>query len=127
VSRLEEAHDADRELFAKRDRRRADTEHAERSRRAHRRAYTETLDLALSLAGLWFRDVACAAWDAPDLACHADRAAELAADATGADPQHLRQAVELVEDTRQRLALNVNEELACEALGYRLERRLAPA
>jgi len=30
-----------------------------------------------------------------------------------------------VDDTRQRLPLNVTEELACEALGYRLERLLA--
>ena len=127
VAALEEAHEQDRELFAKRDRRRADTEHAERSRRAQRRAYTESLDLALSLAGLWFRDVACVAWDAPDLVAHTDRAAELRADARDADPAALRRAIELVEDTRQRLALNVNEELACEALGYRVERLLAPA
>jgi DNA polymerase-3 subunit delta' len=32
----------------------------------------------------------------------------------------LRTALELVEDTRSRLALNVNEELALEALAYRL-------
>ena len=125
VAALDEAHERDRELVAKRDRRRSETEHAERTRRAHRRAYTQALDLALGLAGLWYRDVAAVAWGAPDLACHADRAAELAADAAGADPQRYRQAVELVQDTRQRLALNVNEELACEALGYRLERLLA--
>ncbi|MDX6698800.1 MAG: polymerase subunit delta [Solirubrobacteraceae bacterium] len=127
VAALDAAHEADRELVAKRDRRRSETEHTERSRRAQRRAYTETLDLALGLAGLWFRDVACVAWDAPDLAAHADRAAELEQDADGADPQRLRQAVELVEDTRQRLVLNVNEELACEALAYRLERLLSGA
>ncbi len=125
VAALEEAHARDRELVAKRDRRRSETEHAERARRAQRRAYTETLDLALGLAGLWYRDVAATAWGAPELACHADRPGELAADAGTADPQRYRQAVELVEDTRQRLALNVNEELACEALGYRLERLLA--
>ncbi len=37
----------------------------------------------------------------------------------------LRAAVDLVEDTRARLALNVTYELACEALAYRLERLLA--
>jgi DNA polymerase III subunit delta' len=37
----------------------------------------------------------------------------------------LREALELVEDTRARLVLNVSEELACEALAYRLERLLA--
>ena len=35
--------------------------------------------------------------------------------------------VELVDDTRASLALNVAEELACEALVYRLERLLAAA
>jgi DNA polymerase III subunit delta' len=34
--------------------------------------------------------------------------------------------MELVEETRQRFQLNVSEELACEALAYRLERVLAP-
>ena len=125
VERLAAAHERDVELVAKRDRRRAETEHTERTRRAQRRAYTETLDLALGLAGLWYRDVACVAWGAPELACHADRAGELEQAARDADPQRLRQAVELVEETRQRLALNVSEELACEALGYRLERLLA--
>ena len=49
-----------------------------------------------------------------------DRMAELEADA-GAEPEHLLVAVELVEDTRMRFQLNVSEELACEALAYRLE------
>ncbi len=39
----------------------------------------------------------------------------------------LRGGVALIEDTRQRLALNVSEELALEALAYRLMERLAPA
>jgi DNA polymerase-3 subunit delta' len=33
--------------------------------------------------------------------------------------------VELIEDTRQRFLLNVTEELACEALAYRLQGLLA--
>ena len=40
-----------------------------------------------------------------------------------ADPQRLRAAIELVEETRQRFQLNVCEDLACEALAYRLEQR----
>jgi DNA polymerase-3 subunit delta' len=124
VAEVEAAADRDLELVAKRDRRRVETEYTERARRAHRRAYTEALDLALGLTGLWYRDVACVAWEAPDLAAHTDRAAELAADAENVDPQKLHRAIELVEETRQRLVLNVSEELACEALGYRLERLL---
>jgi hypothetical protein len=36
-----------------------------------------------------------------------------------------RQCVELVQDTRRRLDLNVSEELALEALFFRAQRRLA--
>ena len=42
----------------------------------------------------------------------------------GSDPDRLRAAIELVEDTRLRFELNVSEELACEALAYRLEQTL---
>jgi DNA polymerase III subunit delta' len=124
VAELDEAHQRRREYLDRRERRRADSEHAERTRRARRRAETEALDLGLSLVGLWYRDLACAAWGADELSCNCDRESELAADAQQRDPQSLRAAVELVEDTRQRLVLNVAEELACEALGYRLEETL---
>jgi len=46
-------------------------------------------------------------------------------DAGGREGPRLREAVELVADTRLRLALNVSEELALEALSYRLEKLLA--
>jgi DNA polymerase-3 subunit delta' len=122
---LGEAHERDLEYLAQRDRRRATTEHTERTRRAQRRAATEAIDLGLTLIALWYRDAAAVAWGAPELVCHADRAAELEAEAAGVDPQRLRAGVELVEETRQRLVLNVSEELALEALGYRLEALLA--
>ncbi len=112
------------ETLAKSEKRKRQTEYAERAKRASRRARTQSLDLSLQLAGLWYRDLACLAAGVPELAYHADRADELAADAAGRDPAALRDAVELVEDTRARLTLNVTEELALEALAYRLERRL---
>jgi len=62
---------------------------------------------------------------APELVDHTDRAAQLAEDAAGRDAAVLRAAVDLVEDTRARLVLNVSYELACEALAYRLERSLS--
>jgi DNA polymerase-3 subunit delta' len=127
VERLDEAYRAELELVAKRDRRRRETEHSERVRRIHRRAQTEALDLGLALTGQWLRDVACVAWEAEDLVHATDRLAELRADARDRDPAALRAGVELVEDTRQRLIFNVTEELACEALAYRLGRALAPA
>jgi DNA polymerase-3 subunit delta' len=50
---------------------------------------------------------------------------ELVHDARGRIGATLREAVELVQDTRLRLGLNVSEELALEALSYRLESLLA--
>ncbi len=123
-SELEVRAGAELELHSRRDQKRAQTEWGERIRRARRRLETATLDFGLQLVSLWFEDLACLAWGAEDLIRHCDRQAELAADA-GRDPQRLRQAVELVEDTRLRFQLNVSEELACEALAYRLERVLA--
>jgi DNA polymerase-3 subunit delta' len=44
--------------------------------------------------------------------------------AAGPDAAQLRAAIELVEDTRMRFQLNVSEELACEALAYRVQSTL---
>jgi DNA polymerase-3 subunit delta' len=55
---------------------------------------------------------------------HRDRVDELRADGDR-DPRRLMAAVDLVEETRRRFQLNVSEELACEALAYRLEEELA--
>jgi DNA polymerase-3 subunit delta' len=108
------------ELYPSKERKRIENEWSERIRRVRRRTETAALDLALQIVSLWFRDLACLAWGADDLVHHSDRSSELKADA-GRDPARLRAAVELVEDTRQRFQLNVSEELACEALAYRLE------
>ena len=113
------------EYLPKKEHRRKQTEYTERARRAERRARTEALDHALQLAGLWYRDLACVAAGAPELAFHADRTSELLQDAGQRDPQALITAQELVDDTRARLILNVSEELACEALAYRLEETLS--
>jgi DNA polymerase-3 subunit delta' len=115
---------ADIELYPKRERKRVETEWSDRLRRARRRVETSALDLGLQLVSLWFADVAFIAWDAEDLVRHVDRLEELRS-AAGPSAAQLREAVELVEDTRQRFQLNVSEELACEALAYRLERVLA--
>jgi DNA polymerase-3 subunit delta' len=115
---------ADIELYPRRERKRIETEWSERLRRARRRVETAALDLGLQLVALWFADLAYLAWGATDLVRHVDRQEELRSDA-GARPDQLRRAVELVEDTRMRFQLNVSEELACEALAYRLERALA--
>ena len=103
----------------KKEHRRRETEFTERARRAERRASTGALDHALQLVGLWYRDLAFVAAGADELVHHADRMDALREDAEGRDG--FLEKVELVDDTRARLALNVSEELALEALAYRLE------
>jgi DNA polymerase III subunit delta' len=105
----------------KKEHRRRETEFGERARRAERRAMTGALDDGLRLVGLWYRDLACVAAGAEELVHHADRLPQLREHAAGRDGFALRRAVELVDDTRARLAVNVSEELALEALAYRLE------
>jgi DNA polymerase-3 subunit delta' len=114
---------AELELNPRKDKRRIETDFSERIRRARRRAETGALDLGLQLVSLWYADLASMAWGVDELVRHVDRAEELAADA-GVEPGRLRAAIELVEDTRVRFELNVTEELACEALAYRLESTL---
>jgi DNA polymerase III subunit delta' len=111
---------AELELYPRKERKRVETEWTERIRRVRRRVETAALDLGLQLVSLWFADLAHLAWGADDLVRNVDRRAQLDEDA-GPDPRLLQQAIELVEDTRMRFQLNVSEELACEALAYRLE------
>ena len=110
------------QFLPRKEHRRREGEVGEQARRADRRAQTAALDHGLQLAGLWYRDLACVVTGAPELAHHADRAGELASDAERRELATLREAVELVDDFRARLALNVSYDLACEALAFRLER-----
>jgi DNA polymerase III subunit delta' len=111
------------ELYPKKERKRVETEWTDRIRRSRRRVETRALDLGLQLVTMWFEDLVFVAWEARDLVRNTDRLDELASDA-GVDPGRLREAIDLVEDTRLRFQLNVSEDLACEALAYRLERSL---
>lgn len=95
---------------------------ADAAKRAGRRRRTEILDLGLELYAAWFRDLAALASGADDVVFNQDRLAELQAQAAGLDPALPRRAAELVQDTRRRLDLNVSEELALEALVFRVER-----
>ncbi len=123
-SELDAKKSAELELYPRKERRRVETEWNDRIRRACRRTETAALDLGLQVVAFWFSDLACLEWDASDLIRNVDRIEELGAD-RGRNPRRLREAVEIVEDTRVRFKLNVSEELACEALAYRLERILA--
>ena len=65
----------------------------------------------------------CICEGAPELIYAVDRRAELEHDAARphGDGARVREAIELVGETRLSLPLNVSEELALEALAYRLE------
>jgi DNA polymerase III subunit delta' len=110
----------DLELVARSERTRFEREHAERSKRVVRRGSSAALDLGLSLVELWYRDAAMIAEGAHELLHATDRRAALEQTAAASTPTTLHRAIELVADTRERLALNVTEELALEALAYRL-------
>ena len=96
---------------------------SESRRRGERRARTQTLDLALRLAELWLRDMLCICEGAPELIHAVDRRAELEQDARAGDGGARVRAGDRAgaRETRLSLALNVSEELALEALAYRLE------
>jgi len=103
-----------------RERKTLERELEEAAKRDGRRARTEVLDLGLTLAAIGFRDLICLAAGADDAVLGTDRTATLARAARGRDPRRLREAAERCEDVRQALELNVNEELALSALGFRL-------
>lgn len=99
----------------------------QRVRRAQRGAEKEELLGALELLATWYRDVVVTAAGAPMLAVNADRSAELAEDA--ASPSLAEGAEEAAGLCREawRVAeeLNVNAQLALEALFIRLRHAFA--
>jgi DNA polymerase III subunit delta' len=113
-SRLEE----ELEMAPSKERKKLGREAQEGRRRAERRARARALDQGLQVAELWLRDVMCVQEGARGLVYAVDRRAELEADAGRCKA---RRGVELVRETRARIAVNVSEELALEALAYRLQ------
>jgi DNA polymerase-3 subunit delta' len=105
----------------KRTEQRLRREAAEAAKRAFRRGRTDALDTGLALVGAWLRDLAAIGDGAPELILAADRSEQLCEDAEDLDPRRARRGAELVMDTRRRLMVNVSEELALEALAFRLE------
>jgi DNA polymerase-3 subunit delta' len=97
----------------------------EESKRAGRRLRTEILDLGLELCADWLRDLAAIASGAEEVAFNRDRLDLLRTQAAALDPSRPRQGAEMVQETRRSLDLNVSEELALEALFFRLERLFA--
>jgi DNA polymerase-3 subunit delta' len=118
--RAQEAMAEELELVPGKERKRYEREGLEARRRGERRTRTQTLDLALRVAELWLRDVLCVREGAPELVYAVDRRAELEQDSQDREGTRLREAIELVGDTRLSLSLNVSEELALETLAYRV-------
>jgi len=98
----------------------------EAAKRDGRRARTEVLDLGLTLAALVLRDLGCLAAGANAAVLAVDRLERLTSAAGDTDERVFRAAVEQCEETRASLELNVTEELALAALGFRLERLVVP-
>ncbi|HYI80912.1 MAG TPA: AAA family ATPase [Thermoleophilaceae bacterium] len=116
-----------------RDRNALEKQFEDATKRDGRRARTELLALGLTLAGLRFRDLLCLAEGAEQAALDRSGAEALVAGGEGGvtvavDPRRLRVAAERCEETRMALEVNVTEDLALEALGFRLARLVgAPA
>jgi DNA polymerase-3 subunit delta' len=96
----------------------------EESKRAGRRRRTEILDLGLELCAAWLRDLAALASGAEEVVFNRDRLEQLRSQAGDLDPTAARRGAEAVQETRRSLDLNVSEELALEALFFRIERLL---
>ncbi len=112
------------EIGKGRDADRIRREGGEAAKRAERRGRTEAIDLALGVVAHWFTDVVAVAEGAPELVRSSDRIEALTEDARGTDPIAARRCAELAMETRRRLQVNVNEELALDALFHRAARVL---
>jgi DNA polymerase III subunit delta' len=94
------------------------------AKRAGRRRRTEILDLGLELCASSLRDLSAVAAGAEEVVFARDRLEPLRAAASGLDPARARRAAAAVQETRRSLDLNVSEELALEALFFRVARDL---
>ena len=124
-SEVEEETRAALEEAAKSGMKRTVKDIGDESKRAGRRRRTEILDLGLELCALWLRDLAALAAGAEEVVFNRDRLDVLRAQAAALDPGKARRGAELAQETRRSLDLNVSEELALEALFFRLERLLS--
>ncbi|MFA4929977.1 MAG: hypothetical protein WC558_15785, partial [Patulibacter sp.] len=115
------------ERLPDRERKRVERDAKDDAKRAIRRQRTASLDAALRLTGLWFRDVASVLIGGDALLHHADRDEQLRTDAASVgDPHRLLACVDLVDATRRSLRLNATEDLQLDALSVRLRSALHP-
>jgi DNA polymerase-3 subunit delta' len=95
------------------------------AKRAGRRRRTEILDLGLELCASGLRDLGAVAAGAEEVVFARDRLGQLREQGAGLDPGAARRAATAVQETRRSLDLNVSEELALEALFFRVARELS--
>lgn len=105
-----------------RDRRALERDLQESAKRDARRARTAVLELGLDLASIGFRDLCALREQAPEAVLATDRLDAMRDCADDLDPRLLREAAERCDETRSSLQQNVTEDLALEALGFRLTR-----
>ena len=103
-----------------RDADRIKREGADAAKRAERRTRTISIDTALALTAAWFVDLIAVAEGAQGLIRNVDRTAALRDGAADLDPALARRAAEFAMETRRHLTVNVQEELALEALFHRI-------
>jgi DNA polymerase-3 subunit delta' len=116
----------DLEAFPKgRERTAAQKEGEQAAHRTARRVRSDSLDRSLRICGLLLRDIAVAAAGAPDLLLARDRYDSIVRSARGRPVGPVLDAVAEIELTRRALSRNVAEELALQALSFRLDRLLA--
>ncbi len=109
------------ELLPSKERKRHEQEGLDARRRAERRAKRETLELGLRLGELWLRDVLCICEGAPEAIHALDRRAELEQDARGRVLRAPARGDRAGRGDGLSLSVNVSEELALEALAFRIE------
>ncbi len=105
-----------------RDRKALERDLQESAKRDARRARTAVLELGLDLASIGFRDLCAMREQTPEAVLATDRLDALGDWADDLDPRPLREAAERCDETRSSLQQNVTEDLALEALGFRLAR-----
>jgi DNA polymerase-3 subunit delta' len=91
------------------------------ARRVGRRRRTEILALAFELCATYLRDLAAVSSGAEEVVFNRDRLDRLRTQAQDLDAARARRGAQLVQEAQRGLELNVSEELALEALFFRLE------
>lgn len=108
-----------------RERTAAQKEGEQAAHRVARRVRSDSIDRSLAVCSLLLRDIAATASGAGDMILARDREDSIVRSATGRKPGPLIAAAETVEEARGQITRNVADELALQALSFRLDGLLA--